>query len=82
VPEPSVFEIEMAIDKLKWHKSPGIPAEFIKAGVVQFVLRSINLFIVWKKEELPDEWKESIDVPIYKNGNKADCSNYTGIPLS
>jgi hypothetical protein len=35
VPEPSAFEVEMAIEKLKSHKSPGfdqIPAELIKAN--------------------------------------------------
>ena len=35
VPEPSAAEIELAIDKLKSHKSPGIdqiPVELIKAG--------------------------------------------------
>jgi hypothetical protein len=35
VPEPSVFEVEMAIEKLKRHKSLGvyqIPATLIKAG--------------------------------------------------
>jgi hypothetical protein len=35
VTEPSAFEVEMAIEKLKRHKSPGIdqiPAELIKAG--------------------------------------------------
>jgi len=35
VPEPSAFEVELAIEKLKNHKSPGIdqiPAELIKAG--------------------------------------------------
>jgi len=35
VPEPSAFEVEVAIEKLKRHKSPGIdqiPAEVIKAG--------------------------------------------------
>ena len=35
MPEPSAFEVELAIEKLKSHKSPGIdqiPAEFIKAG--------------------------------------------------
>jgi len=35
VPEPSVFEVELDIEKLKNHKSPGIdqiPAELIKAG--------------------------------------------------
>ena len=35
VPELSAFEVQMATEKLKRHKSPGtdqIPAEFIKAG--------------------------------------------------
>ena len=35
VPEPSAFDVELAIGKLKSHKSPGIdeiPAELIKAG--------------------------------------------------
>jgi len=44
-----VFEAEMAIEKLKRHKSPGsdqIPVELIKAGVEQFTLRSINLLIL------------------------------------
>jgi len=30
---------------------------------------------------LPKEWKESHTVPIYKKGDKTDCSNYTGISL-
>jgi hypothetical protein len=35
VHEPSAFEVQLAIEKLKSHKSPGtdqIPAELIKAG--------------------------------------------------
>ena len=33
------------------------------------------------KEELPEEWKESITVPLYTKGDKTDCSNYRGISL-
>jgi hypothetical protein len=42
VPEPSISEIEVAIEKLKRHKLPGadkIPAELIQ----HYILRSINL---------------------------------------
>jgi hypothetical protein len=49
VPEPSAFDVELANEKLKRHKSPGmdkIPAELIKTGgVEQFAPRSINLLI-------------------------------------
>jgi len=50
VPEPSVFEVELAIEKLKRHKSPSIdqiPAESIKARVEQFIIRSVNLIILF-----------------------------------
>jgi hypothetical protein len=36
---------------------------------------------LWNMEEFPDHWKEFIIVPIYKRGNKTDCSNYHGISL-
>ena len=56
LPEPSVFEVEMVIQKLKRHKSPGI--DQIKAGLIKAGGRTICSEIhelnnlIWNKEEL------------------------------
>ena len=85
VPEPSASETELAIEKLKSHKSPGIdqiPAELIKAGGRTIYWEIHKLIIsVWNKEGLLEEWKESIIVPIYKKNNKTECSNYRGLSI-
>ena len=83
VPETSASEIEMTIEKLKSHKSSltdQIPAELIKAEgrTIRSGIHKLIAFI-WNKEELPEEWKESSIVPIYKKGNKTDFSNYRGL---
>ena len=36
---------------------------------------------IWNKEELPEEWKKSNIVSIYKKDDKKDCSNYREISL-
>jgi hypothetical protein len=36
---------------------------------------------IWNKEELPDQWKESVIVPIYMKGDKIHCSNYCWLSL-
>jgi hypothetical protein len=70
VPDPSPFEVEIAIAKLKRYKLPGsdqIPAEVIQAGgktLSSEIHKLINS--IWNNEELPDQWKESIALPIYK----------------
>ena len=65
--------------------SPGIdqiPAELIKAGGSTIRLEIYKLIIsVWNKERRPEDWKESIIVPIYKKGDQTDCINYRGISL-
>jgi hypothetical protein len=44
--------------------------------VIHYALRSTNLIILFGiKEELPQQWNESIIVAIYKTGYKTDCSN-------
>jgi hypothetical protein len=76
VPDPSPYKVEIAVAKLKRYKSPGsdqILAELIQAGGETFqpeIHKLINS--IWNKEELPDQWKESISVQIYKKGNKTD----------
>jgi hypothetical protein len=80
VPEPSLFEVEIATGKLKCYKSLGtdqIPAKLIKAGG-EMLCSEIHKIIccIWNKEELPQQWKESIIVPIHKKGDETDCSNY------
>jgi hypothetical protein len=85
VPEPSLIEVEIAIGKLKSYKSPGtdnIPTELIKAGG-ETLYSEIHRLIccIWNKEELPQQWKESIIVPIYEKGDKTDYNNYRGIFL-
>jgi hypothetical protein len=37
--------------------------------------------LIWNKEELPHQWKDSVVVPIHKKGDKSDCSNYQGMSL-
>jgi hypothetical protein len=89
--EPSISEVEVAVAKLKRYKSPGsdqIPAEMIQlvvvveggGGTLHSEIRKLTK-LIWNKEELPHQWKESILVPIHSNGNKAECSNYRGISL-
>jgi hypothetical protein len=85
VPSPSRLEVEIAVAKFKKYKSPGsdqIPVELIQARG-EILLLEIHKLInsVWDKEELPDQWEESIIVPIHKKGDKTDCNSYRGISL-
>jgi hypothetical protein len=80
VPEPSLVEVEIAIGKLKSYKSPGtdqILAKSIKAeGETLYSEIHRLICCVWNEEEFPQQWKESIIVPIYKKGDKTDCNSY------
>jgi hypothetical protein len=78
VPEPSPFKVEPATRKMKRYKSLGnyqIPAELASAGgetLCSKIHIPINSF--WNKEELPQQWTETINIPIYKV-DKTDRSN-------
>jgi hypothetical protein len=83
--EPKAFEFKKATEKLKRHKSPGIdqiPAQLIKAGgraVCCEIHKLINT--IWNEEELPEDWKESIIVPLYWTVDDTNCNNYRGTSL-
>jgi hypothetical protein len=83
VPEPCSFEFEIALEKLKRYKLPGtdqIPAELIQVEG-NILCSEIHKFVdsIWKKEELPEQWKESNIVSICKRGNTTNYSNFQGI---
>jgi hypothetical protein len=70
---------------LKSYESPGsdqIPAELVHAEG-EMLLSAIHKLInsIWNKLNLPDQWKESIIVPVHKNDDKTDCNNYRRISL-
>jgi hypothetical protein len=85
VPGARCLEVEIAVAKLKKYKFPGsdqIPTELIQAGG-EMLLSAIHKLVtsIWNKEQLPDQWKESIIVPLHKKGDKTECNNYCGISL-
>jgi hypothetical protein len=67
--DPSTFEAEMALEKLKIHTSLGseqIPAELINAEgrTMHCEIHKLSSSF-WGKEEL-SEWKESVRLSFYK----------------
>ena len=36
---------------------------------------------IWGEERIPEKWKETIIVSIYKTGDRDRCENYRGIAL-
>ena len=36
---------------------------------------------IWKTQQWPQDWKRSVFIPVSKNGNAKECSNYCTIAL-
>jgi hypothetical protein len=56
--------------------------ELIKKASLSHLLKILEfLNTCWKTGFIPDEWKEAMIFPIFKKGNRIECSNYKGKSL-
>ena len=86
VREISRNEVEEALRKIKAGKAVGadqIPGEVWKSLGKEGTDALWDLMKkIWQQEAIPEEWKKSTLVPIYKGkGDIQDCGNYRGIKL-
>jgi hypothetical protein len=74
-----------AIRNLKNNKAAGTDEthpELIKYGADKLLNRMYELVRqIWEEERIPEEWKETIIVPIHKRGDRDRCENYRRIAL-
>ena len=85
--EPDILECEVkwasgSITMNKASGGDGIPVELfqiLKDDAVK-VLHSISQQI-WKTQQEPQDWKNSVFIPISKKGNAKECSRYCTIAL-
>lgn len=80
-------EVKIALKGMKRGKAVGpdnIPVEAWRVlGRTGIECLTSILKEVMEKEEIPEEWRDSILVPVFKNkGDIQDCSNYRGIKLT
>ena len=85
--EPDILECEVkwALESITTNKasgSDGIPVELfqILKDDAMKVLHSICQQI-WKTREWTQDWKRSVFIPIPKQGNAKECSNYCTVTL-
>ena len=82
---PTYNEICQIIRKLKTNKAPGpdnIPPELINHGGRTLNKKIYNLMKqIWEENKMPEQWKEGLICPIYKNGDRLKCTNYRPITL-
>ncbi|XP_055714214.1 uncharacterized protein LOC129808460 [Phlebotomus papatasi] len=82
---PSESEVLYAISKLKDGKAAGIDdirPEMLKLmGIVGVNWLTRVIKVAWQSGRAPKDWQVGVIIPIFKKGNKKDCSNYRGISL-
>ena len=79
-------EVKEALKRMKGGKAMGpdcIPIEVWKGlGDIAIVWLTKLLNLIFRANKMPEEWRRSILVPIFKNkGDVQSCTNYRGIKL-
>ena len=85
--EPDILECEVkwALGSISMNRASGgdeIPAELLQ------ILKDDAIKVqhsvcqqIWKTQQWPQDWKESVFIPVPKKGNAKECSNYHTIAL-
>jgi Reverse transcriptase (RNA-dependent DNA polymerase) len=79
-------EVRAARVKMMKNKSPwidNIMAEEVQATAERNSKLTIAQLLrqVWRKEEIPGDWKKAVIIPIHKKKDRLNCGNYRGISL-
>ncbi|GAA52406.1 protein kinase [Clonorchis sinensis] len=83
---PTASEVYDCICSLKRHRASGpddLPPALFKDGGEILSQRLSDLFdCIWEKESVPDNWGESVIVPIFKIEARSECDNHRRISLT
>ena len=79
-------EIREALKRIKWGKAmgpDGIPIKVLRClGDIAIVWLTKMFNDIFQSNKMPEKWRRSILVPIYKNKEDIQsCTNYQGIKL-
>jgi len=58
-----------------------LPAELFKEGGDVFLEGTHLICMIWREYKIPDEWKESLIAPVFKEGDRSQCNKYRDISL-
>ena len=80
--EPDILECEVkwalgSITMNKASRGDGISVELfqiLRDDAVKMLYLTCQQ--IWKTQQWPQDWKKSVFIPIPKNGNAKECSNY------
>ena len=86
--EEEVFtaaEVATAIKRIKSGKAAGedeIRPEMLKALTGEGILWLTRVCqVAWKLGKTPRDWQTGVIIPIFKKGDRKQCTNYRGISL-